>query len=299
MADESTTTPADLPQATPEHADGVEVETAQTPDTTDETADTPEEDTPADVPEDLEEFEFEGHKIKVPKDVADELRRGAFRDKDYRKKTTAIAEERRALEARRAEIDQHATAQREYIADLAKLHGVDEQLTAYQKVDWDRLYTEDRDQYDHHWRRMTLLKDQRQTLAVQVNDKEQKRQSETQQATAKRYEEASAILARDIPGWGPQIVGEIEKYGTTQGYSQRDLIERAADARDVKILNKARLYDELIAKQQKAQKPLPEKQTAPVTTVTTGRAPAAKNPDKMSWSEYVEHEKKRLARKAG
>lgn len=294
MAEDTPTTPADLPQLETEQAAGAEVETEQT-----EADDTESEETTPQQDDDSEEFEVGEHKVKLPKAIAEELRKERMLKADYTRKTQAVAEERRALEARKSEIDQHATAQREYIADLAKLHNVDEQLQSYQKVDWDRLYAEDRDQYDSHWRRMTLLKDQRQTLASQVNEKEQKRQSEAHVATQKRYEEASTILARDIPGWGPQIVGEIEKYGVTQGYSQRDLIERAADARDVKILNKARLYDELIAKQQKAQKPLPEKQTAPVTTVTTGRAPAAKNPDKMSWSEYVEHEKKRLARKAG
>jgi hypothetical protein len=290
--DEVTTNPAELPQLQTEQAVGAEVETEQTDSEATE-GEAPQQD------DDSEEFEYEGLKAKLPKPLAEALRKGTLLHADYTKKTQAAAEERRALEARKSEIDQHATAQREYIADLAKLHGVDEQLQAYQKVDWDRLYAEDRDQGDTHWRRFSMLKDQRATLAYQVSEKEQKRQSDAQQATAKRYEEAAAILARDVPGWGKQLLERIEEYGTNQGYSRSDLVERAADPRDVKILNKARLYDELIAKQQKAQKPLPEKQTAPVSTLTTGRAPAAKDPDKMSWADYKAHELKRLARKAG
>ena len=61
-----------------------------------------------------------------------------------------------------------------------------------------------------------------------------------------------------------------------------------------KVLHKAELYDQLVAKTQGKPKPAP--QEAPVTRITATKATANKDPDKMSvdeWKRWREAQVKR------
>ena len=80
-----------------------------------------------------EDLEFNQKSYKLPKDIAEAVR--SMR-KDYTEKTMAVAEQRKAFEAKM----QFAEA---FTADIAKLEAVNQRLAEFEQVDWNRLSDED------------------------------------------------------------------------------------------------------------------------------------------------------------
>jgi hypothetical protein len=212
------------------------------------------EEAEADIPEQVEEelfdIEVNGKTHKVTKEIRDSVLMHA----DYTRKTQEVAEQRKAIEAQRSQVDQFATAAQAHIRDMGRLMALDDQLDQYNKVDWARYTNENPLEADAAFRQRTLMKEQRESLARQIQANEMRRSQEAQLAQAKRYEETNRKLETEIKGWNADLAGKLRQYAADVGIPDNLIRAYAHDVGSVKALHEAYLGRQLIEKQKAAAK---------------------------------------------
>lgn len=238
--------------------------------------------------DDTDEFEHEGQKYRIPKAVKPLLMMQA----DYTRKTQSLAEEKRAFEQQRA---QFAEASQAHFKDLGKLMALDDQLEQWKQVNWQQLSDQDPQRAQSLWFQYNQLKDQRQALVGELQQKEQQRQAAAQQDYAKRVADARSFVAREIPGWSEELDVKLTNFAVSQGLTREQAAQIAINTPAAyKIVHLAYLGQQLLEKQKAAaSKPAPA--PAPVPNVTTSRAPAAKDPERMSTEEWMRYRNKQVA----
>ncbi|WP_066803367.1 hypothetical protein [Sphingomonas asaccharolytica] len=118
-----------------------------------------------------------------------------------------------------------------------------EDLQPYADVDWLTLQNEmDPEEFAWHRKNAARAEGRHRKLMEQAQGFEQVMQQRKQADTIRRAEEASAVLAKDMPGWGDQLYGDIIKYGASQGLDEAD-VANIVDANVIKLLHKAMLHD--------------------------------------------------------
>lgn len=238
--------------------------------------------------EETEEVEHEGKKYKIHK----ELKQALMFQADYTRKTQAVAEERRAVEAMR---NQYAQASQEHLQGLAQLVAIDEQINQYASVDWNTLNSQDPFQASQLWNQYQQLKEGRQMTAAQLQQREQQRTFEAQQISAKQLEEARQVLERDIKGWSPEMAQQISSHAAKEYGFQPHELSGVMDPRHVKVLHDAWVGRQLMAKQ--SEKPKPEVTAKPVKTVGGNSAKTSKDPAQMTDAEFVAWRRRQIAQR--
>jgi hypothetical protein len=267
--DEEDTAPA----AQPEPAEGEEAEDDE-PQLGDdlELELEPDENTP---PPGYEFIDHDGRRFAVPKELKDSFLRQA----DYTRKTQEVADQRRAIEERAKALESLTETQKQDMDKRAKLVVLDEQVAWYEKQDWDKWQQDDFVAAQQNFTKFQFLKDQRNGLREEVRNAEGQRAETAQREFAKRFTDTQATLARDIRNWGDEVAGKLTSYGTSIGFTLEELGTMNVDARVIKSLHKAMLYDQFIA-EQKAKRakakpsaaPTVVEEVKPLTTVATGRS---------------------------
>lgn len=195
-----------------------------------------------------------GEEIEV---TLEELRRGYSRDADYRRKTQALAEQRKALEAEYEAIRQ----ERAQYAQL--LTALEQQLQSggVKEPDWDRLYQEDpvewvrqRELWRSRQERLAAAQAEQQRLQQIAAQEQQARLAAYVQEQRERLFEALPEL-RD-PEKAQQEHRRLRDYGQRLGFTEQEL-DSLYDHRAVLLLYKAARYDELMAKRE-ALRPKPD-----------------------------------------
>jgi hypothetical protein len=207
------------------------------------------------------EVEREGKKYRIPKALEKELMLQA----DYTRKTQTVAEERKAIEAERALIKQRGEIQETFIKDVAKLTNVQDRLAQYEKLDWTTLRQTDVNQANALFQEYVLLKDQRDALGRDLNQRHQQRQLDEQQETAKRIEQGRAELAKRIPNWSPEAAKKVADFAVkSYGFSLEE-VGAITDPRAVEALYHASIGKQFLERQraQAGKTQQPEAQPAP------------------------------------
>jgi hypothetical protein len=230
------------------------------------------------VDDDSEELEYEGRKFKAPAAVRDALLRHA----DYTRKTQAVAEQQRAIEHHAAEVQRQAAFHQENIAEVARVVSIDDRLRQFQQLDWDGLTKADPVQAMTLERQMRNLQTERQQIAQSIAQKQQAMTFQQQQFAARRLEEGRRELARDIKGWSPELASKLMQTAKGVGFRDEELAG-VSDSRTVKLLHKAYLYDQLVAKQSAKA---PATQAPPVTRIAPKASTAITDPDKLPADEW-------------
>jgi len=83
-------------------------------------------------------------------------------------------------------------------------------------------------------------------LTEEANSFYQNAQGNAQAQLQAQAKECSRVLEQDIEGWGNDLYSDIRSYAVKQGLPQ-DQVDKYVDPGVIKILNKARMYDELKA----------------------------------------------------
>lgn len=233
--------------------------------------------------EETEEVERDGKKYRVPKALAGELLMQA----DYTRKTQAHADAVRQFQAEAQAEAQRIELQRANLQGYAQLHAIDAQLAEFRKVDWDAAADANPQQAQKAWMQFQTLQQQRSGLAQHISAQEQQLSAAQQHALQEQRERCRAEITKEIPDF-EAIAPELGKYAVSSGYTLEEL-QHVADPRAIRILNKARLYDQLIAKSKQSQQP---KQAAPQTPVRAinGKSSQPKPAAKMSDAEWYAHE---------
>lgn len=236
-----------------EEGDEPEAETEESEeDEPSETDDDESEDTDTDEETETEEptlysVKIDGEERKV---TLDEALKGYSRTEDYTRKTQALAEQRKAVEAEQAQ----AREQREtYAGQLQALHNVLTQLTPAEP-DWDAVRRDNPEQYP------ILLADwQRHQSRIAAVRAEQERVFHQQQMDAEQQKGKRIITERDailaaMPEWRDPAKAkaardELAEYGKKAGFTDQDL-NNIVDHRALLTLWKAMQYDRSQATQQ-------------------------------------------------
>src|SRR5262249_45661191 len=204
----------------------------------------------AEVEEELDDLEHEGKQYRIPK----VLKGGFMMQADYTRKTQELAEARRGFDGERETFSKDMEARRQSEKDIGRIAVMDELLTQYQSVNWQELRMTNPEQAQSAFQDYSLLRDQRDKLAVKVDADVKKRSQEAQQEFATRYEKTNTTLARDTKGWSDKLASDLRNFALANGASQQDILTLAVNAPLVKLLHKAWLGDQLVAKQAAAAK---------------------------------------------
>lgn len=203
-----------------------EVEAAE--ETTEE-PETEEANEQAEPQEEMDEWEADGKKYTIPKAIKANLMMQA----DYTRKTQELAEQRKAIQE---EKERHVQANQEYLRDVSKVLAVDDQIEQYKKLDWNALTNEDPVQAQQLFIQFQTLKDQREALARQVDQREAERNKAKMQSVVEKREQGIAELQRDIPNWGPDVDRAITSFAINELGLSQEMVSSIIDPKVVKTL---------------------------------------------------------------
>lgn len=190
-------------------------------------------------------YDGEDHEVTLEK-----LRDGYLRQSDYTKKTQAVAEQRKAVEAQTVELTEAYTNLTKKAALVDAL--LERDLAPFKDVDWASLRAEDpvayadkRIAFDEAQQARREVREQMQAV-FEYNKKMQ--EDNAKQVAAAESKEALKLF----PEWDSQekaLAGTqtIKAYAEKVGYTPQQ-IEGMVSARDMLVLDKARKWDELQVK---------------------------------------------------
>lgn len=239
----------DTPANSKEESEGVEQEPVEAEAQEAE----PEEEVTEEEQEDDETEEEEQPRYKVKaageeKEVTlDELVKGYQLGADYTKKTTEVAEQRKANDAERAAIEEAKYARDTYAQRLQAI----EQFITSQTPQEDLSYLKENDPIGYAVKvaELSEKKDQLNAIRAEQYRIGQIQQSEQAQAMQQRVAQEAQKLTAILPEFsdptkGETVRKEIRNYGKTLGFTDEEL-SNVYDSRHVVTLHKAMMYDKL------------------------------------------------------
>ncbi len=201
-----------------------------------------------------EESEPQHYTVKVDgKEVdvsLDELTSGYLKQSDYTKKTSELADQRKAVIQQAEAIQQERN---HYAQALGSMKTEQEnQLEEYKQIDWNQLREAD-----------SLLfmqrRDEMRDLEKSIEDKQKEQQAlsvQAQRYQANKFnhdvEQGRQHLLAIMPDWNDKTSKDVREFGLGQGFSS-DELSGITDHRSMAVLRKAMMYD-AIQKAQPAKK---------------------------------------------
>lgn len=177
----------------------------------------------------------------------DELIKGYQLGADYTKKTTEVAEQRKAVEAERKAIEEAKYARDTYSQRLQAI----EQFLTSQVPQEDLVSLKENDPIGYAVKVAELAEKKEQLAAVRAEQQRiaAEQQAEYAQAMQARVAQEAQKLAQVLPEFSDPAKGEnfrkeIRNYGKTLGFTDEELAS-VVDSRHVLTLHKAMMYDKL------------------------------------------------------
>ena len=212
--------------------------------------------------EDEDESESTVYTVKVNgQDVEvteDELIKGYSRQQDYTQKTQQLAEYKRQLDGAAQQYQQElANTQQvraQYVDALATaIEGNYGHLQQFANVDWERLKTEDREEYLTKRDEYRQAQEHIEGLKAQANHAQQQQQQEMQVQHQQLLQEEHAKMVSILPEWNDPdtqraIAKTISEFALTKGYTQEEL-SQLVDHRSILVLMQAKAYEDMTRKQ--------------------------------------------------
>jgi hypothetical protein len=274
--DEDTAEQIDAPDEVLEHQDGVEMAESESEEDVSETleAESEEEDDQEDDSEDtsydLEKLLQVQLEVNGEEKTVEELRKGYLRTSDYTRKTTALADRNRSLDAEYQKVSEERAQYLQMLPVLA------EQLKQEQpEPDWDTLFNMDPKSAriaETNYRKEKQLKAEQLESIKQENERVAKLESQRVEYLNSQYLDRQRELLPDlIPQWRDSTVAqkestELRSFLLNEGFDE-SAINSLQDASLVKLARKAMLYDQGANKVSEA-KATPKKQK--VKTLRSG-----------------------------
>lgn len=202
-----------------------------------------------------------------------ELLNGYSRTEDYKAKTTAVADERRTVEAERASLD--TTLKAQYANQLEEATNLfaqfDPVLSEARTINWEALKAQDPAAYvqaqDAVNDRLAAI--QRMNAQVQQGraETQQQQQAQMEQERVTRFDKAADEIVKLRPELADEakfkaFAGETVEFLKGIGFAGEEIVD-ALDHRVLTLADKARRWDAHEA----AQKSLPERKVVPKSAV--------------------------------
>lgn len=269
--------------------------------------------------DDTIEYELDdGTKVKGPKAL-----KGYFeRSRDYTQKTQTLAEQRKQFEAEQEAERQSLTAlkeaDQEVLTKRGQLAHIERQLKnvsrdaqgnpiAADQIDWVRWQQTNPQQAQAALQQVQALQQQKNALERSVTEAQQKHESETKQATAKRIQAALSSAEKEIPGWSQSRYEEVVSLVDAQnlGNGSAQALVNNLDTGVLKLLDLAldgHKYREARASKAKQKPKAQAENVTPIPTVSKRRSEnvgPAKLSDKLSVDEWVRRRNSQLRNATG
>lgn len=162
-----------------------------------------------------EEVELEGAKFAVPKPVAEVVKKAASLQADYTRKTQEVAETRKVVEDKAQFVEAKEQLLSVAFAEAAELHSIQQQLKAYEGVNWAELIAQDAQQ-------ALRLQVARQELASKLTERQQALNSKIQQV-----QQATELHKRRQYELGQQEL--TRRLGTIKDQDRQSMLEAAKE----------------------------------------------------------------------
>lgn len=231
---------------------------------------------------DLEEVEFEGEQFRLPKKLKD----GLLRQADYTKKTQEVAEQRKSVEARQAEIQQIQERQTAFAQDIAQLGALNARLAPFAQVqDWPSYIRTGGPAAQADYAEYQALVHQRDQFANGLTQRIHDRDAEQQRAFATLVETGRAEIKKYIPDYSTEVANKLADFGGEYGFSRDEILQAESDPRSIRVLHDAMIGRQLREQQAKTQSIAIAQNTKPVQTLrgtAGGKAPDRMNPAEMA-----------------
>jgi len=185
--------------------------------------------------------------------TAEELVKGYSRQADYTKKTQELSQYRSQLDQAaqfyQTEVAATQEARQQYINSLAQ--GVQISLSSLQEfenIDWERLKTEDKEEYltkrDDFREAQNSVQKLKQTHAQEAEKQNAEQQHQFQNWAQTEHQKLVSIL----PDWGDPlkqkaIAGELRQFAFTKGFAEEELAQ-LFDHRSILILMQAKAWED-------------------------------------------------------
>lgn len=243
------------------------------------------------------EFTFGNEKLSVPKsaipdEVAEKLNsfsKGVW--SDYTKKSQAIAEQTKSLEAQAEAVQTLGNLNGEAMSVYSKVIALESELAEYQnpQIDWDSMYRDDPDAYRLHSDKRARLEGDLNRTRGQLNQHVQSLNQAKGSERERFMAEGRKAIEQRIKGFGAKEQ-EVKDYLINEAGVPADKVEDwPLNPVGMEMAYKAMLYDSMQKKMKSSGKALPKKaSTVPASKIKGGK-PAAKNPAKMSMNEYAKY----------
>ena len=191
-------------------------------------------------------------KVKVDNEevevTLEELQQGYSRTKDYTKKTQALAETRKAVEAERAKIEEAKQLRDTYAQRLEVI----EKLLAQDQGEENLAELRDSDPIGYAIKIAERSEKEKQLQAVRAEKQKiaQQQESDRQQALQGHLQQEAVKLREMIPEFRDEAKAEIARkdirtYAKSVGFSDEEL-SQVYDSRAVKTLYNAMMYEKLM-----------------------------------------------------
>ena len=188
----------------------------------------------------------------------EELVKGYSRQADYTRKTQQLAEHRKqidqAVEQYKGEIAQTQQAREQYVSAVAQAIETNySHLQQFQNVDWERLKTEDREEYLTKRDDYRQAQDQIQSLQAAQGEAQNQAAAEAENEHQRTVQEEHQKMVSIIPQWGEAetrqaIAKTVSEFALTKGYTQEEL-NQLVDHRSILVLMQAKAYEDMQKKQ--------------------------------------------------
>lgn len=247
--------------------------------------------------DDFSEIDIEGEKYRVPKKISDKFMLQA----DYTRKTQGLAEERRALEAEREAIKQRDSVADQILDDRVAVRSLESQLKQYESINWQAYNMQNPQEAQAAWMQYQQLKDAHSSAREGLTQKERQLFEVREREAANQRQKAIEALSRPNAefGWAGKfdadVASKITEFATKAGFTQAEL-QQVSDPRYIQMLNLA-MFGKQVLDKQRAQSTAPKTEAAPVPTVTQAKTSTAKDPNKMSTSEWMKWRESDLRKK--
>jgi len=247
----------------------------------------------ADV-EEIEEVDWEdGKKYKIPA----ALKAAFLKNADYTQKTQDLAQRNSEFEAAQQGFQERVKAQQANIQEYAQLYSINARLAQFQNVNWAALNADDPVKAQALHIEMSNLDRASRQLTDHLQRKEAQALDSQRQETAKRVQEGRAALAKAIPNFTPELAKTLADHGKSYGFSAQEM-GSIEDPRQIQVLHKAYLWDELQKKQRAAAAKAKSEQTPqanPVPQVAGRQKAAATLSDNLSSEEWARRRNAQIA----
>lgn len=198
----------------------------------------------------LVDHEHEGKTYKVPKELVPAL----MKDADYRQKTEHIANYDRHLQGREQQVEQLFQVADYHVQGRAQLSSIDAEGQAiYGELSKDpNMVNTDPVRFSALTGQLSMLTMQRQDVIGHMQHSEQQLTAYQQQQRAERVRAAAPFLAHY--GMDKPTLAKAHEYGVRSGLSPQAMkwLDDGNNPPAVLIIEKARRYDELMAKRGQA-----------------------------------------------